>query len=105
MRQENKGMLYAIGGSKRHMSTAKVEMNAERDRRRKRVKPAKTKSEQVMSEEWRARRRTQEKKAGRWTDATLRMDRMWAEFHWVLNIIDDDDEYALRYGVWPKRHF
>ena len=104
-RWKNKGVLYAIRGSKRHMSTAKAEMNAERDKRRKRVKLAKIKSEQVMSEEWRAKRRTQEKKAGRWTDATLRMDRMWAEFHWVLNIIDDDDEYALRYGVWPKRHF
>jgi hypothetical protein len=44
-------------------------------------------SEEVMSDEWRARRRTQEIKAGRWTDGTLKMDRLWAEFHWVL---DDD---------------
>jgi len=98
-RRGDKEMLYAIGALKRHMSTAMVEVNAERDRRRKRVKPAKAKPEQIMSEEWRARRRMQEKKAGRWTDGTLKMDRMWAEFHWVLNADDHRD------GPWPKRHF
>jgi hypothetical protein len=50
-----------------------------------------------MSDEWRARRRSQEKKAGRWTDGTLRMDRMWDEFHWVLNNDDPLD------AVWDKK--
>ncbi|CAG8950337.1 hypothetical protein HYFRA_00006830 [Hymenoscyphus fraxineus] len=43
------------------------------------------KPEEVMSEEWRKKRRVQEKKAGRWTDGTERMNMMWAQFHWVLN--------------------
>jgi hypothetical protein len=98
-KRDNNGMLYAIGGLKRKVSSAKVEVDAEGDRRRTMVKPAKAKPEQVMSEAWRARRRIQEKKAGRWTDGTLRMDRMWAEFHWVLNADDPRDE------VWPKRQF
>ena len=42
-------------------------------------------SEEVMGEKWRARRREQEKKAGRWTDGTLRINRLWGEFHWVLD--------------------
>jgi hypothetical protein len=37
-----------------------------------------------VSEQWRKRRREQEKKAGRWSDGTLRMDRMWGNFFWVL---------------------
>ena len=51
----------------------------------KRVKSGQGKSEEVMSEAWRARRRLQEKKAGRWTDGTLRMERLWLAFHWVCN--------------------
>jgi hypothetical protein len=54
----------------------------------KRSKDVRGKSEEVMSEAWRARRRLQEKKAGRWTDGTLRMDRMWIHYHWVLNVDD-----------------
>jgi hypothetical protein len=46
------------------------------------------KSEEVMSEAWRMRRRLQEKNAGRWMDGKLRMDRLWAGFHWVLNVDD-----------------
>jgi hypothetical protein len=48
-------------------------------------------AEKVMSEEWRARRRIQEKKAGRWTDGTARMDRLWNTFHWVLDVDDPRD--------------
>ncbi|RAL62519.1 hypothetical protein DID88_005084 [Monilinia fructigena] len=46
---------------------------------------------QVMSEEWRSRRRAQEKKAGRWTDATPLQNQMWAEFYWVLDAKDYRD--------------
>ncbi|PQE12767.1 hypothetical protein CJF30_00002638 [Rutstroemia sp. NJR-2017a BBW] len=41
-----------------------------------------------VDEKWRARRREQEKKAGRWTDGTLRMDRLWDGFHWITEIVD-----------------
>jgi hypothetical protein len=98
-KSEHKGMMFAIGSLKRKASSAKSEVDIEGHSRRKRIKLLKTKSEQVMSEEWRARRRMQEKKAGRWTDGTLRMDRMWAEFHWVLNEDDPKDE------VWPREVF
>lgn len=98
-RSEHKGMLFAIGSLKRKASIAKSEVDIEGNSRRKRVKLPKTKSEQVMSEAWRARRRMQEKKAGRWTDGTLRMDRMWAGFHWVLNEDDPKDE------IWPREVF
>jgi hypothetical protein len=37
-----------------------------------------------MSDELRARRSIQEKKAGRWTDGSIRMDKLWHGFHWVL---------------------
>ncbi|KAH7364143.1 hypothetical protein BKA65DRAFT_590509 [Rhexocercosporidium sp. MPI-PUGE-AT-0058] len=47
--------------------------------------------EKIMSEKWRARRREQEKKAGRWLDGTIRQDRLWDKFHWVL-ILDDPRE-------------
>jgi hypothetical protein len=98
-KSEHKRMLFAIGSLKRKANNAKSEVDIEGNSRRKRVKLLKTKSEQVMSEEWRARRRMQEKKAGRWTDGTLRMDRMWAGFHWVLNEDDPKDE------VWPREVF
>jgi hypothetical protein len=62
----------------------------------KRLKELNRASEQVMSEEWRRRRRGQEKRAGRWTDGTLRMDRMWAEFHWVLPTGDPGD------NIWDR---
>jgi hypothetical protein len=80
-KQKNKGKLFALGSLKRKASSAKAQVDVEGDGRRKRIKMPKTKAEQVMSEEWRARRREQEKNAGRWTDGTLRMDRMWAAFH------------------------
>jgi hypothetical protein len=62
----------------------------------KRLK-SKRKIEEVMSEEWRARRRAQEMRAGRWTDGTMRMDRMWEEFHWVLDVEDPLDK------VWKSK--
>ncbi|KAE9381473.1 hypothetical protein N431DRAFT_321051 [Stipitochalara longipes BDJ] len=98
-KRENKGKLFAVGTLKRKASITKAQVDVEGDQRRKRVKLPKTKSEQVMSEKWRARRRWQEKKAGRWTDGTLRMDRMWEEFYWVLN---GDDPRA---EVWPRVTF
>ena len=55
-------------------------------------KTAEKASVKLMSDEWKARRRLQEKKAGRWTDGTLRIHRMWDEFHWVLNL--DDPRYV-----------
>lgn len=61
------------------------------DSPRKRVKLPRKQSEQVMSEKWRARRRAQEMKAGRWTDGTYLMDKMWDEFHWVLNFDNPGD--------------
>lgn len=57
------------------------------------------KSEQVMSEEWRKKRRSQEKKAGRWTDGTVRMNKLWNGFHWVL----DEDETPNK-TAWPGVH-
>ncbi|PMD52021.1 uncharacterized protein K444DRAFT_669685 [Hyaloscypha bicolor E] len=101
-KQKNKGKLFALGSLKRKTSSAKAQVDVEGDGRRKRIKMPKTKAEQVMSEEWRARRRVQEKNAGRWTDGTLRMDRMWAAFHWVLNT-DDPNHYLDR--LWPKEIF
>jgi hypothetical protein len=58
---------------------------------RKKHEVARRKSEEVMSEAWRARRRLQEKNAGRWTDGTLRMNRLWEGFHWVLNVDGPED--------------
>jgi hypothetical protein len=98
-KSEHNAMSSAIGSLKRKASSAKSEVDVEGNNCRKRVKLPKTKSEQVMSEAWRARRRMQEKRAGRWTDGTLRMDRMWAGFHWVLNADDPKDE------VWPREVF
>ncbi|KAH6671258.1 hypothetical protein B0J14DRAFT_449183, partial [Halenospora varia] len=43
----------------------------------KRIKLNFQRPPQVMSEGWRTPRRLQEKKAGRWTDGTLRMTRIW----------------------------
>lgn len=100
-KRENKGKLFEIGSLKRKRTSAKREVDVEGDMRRKMVNMPKTKSEQVMSEEWRARRRLQEKKAGRWTDGTCRMDQMWAEFHWVLN---EDDPRDFR-NYWPREVF
>ncbi len=53
----------------------------------------------VMNEKQRARRREQERKAGRWLDGTARQDRMWAEFHWVLNY---DSLWDIHNIVWPR---
>ena len=58
----------------------------------RKFKTAEKVSVKVMSDEWRARRRLQEKKSGSWTNGTLRMDGMWDEFHWVLNL--DDPRHA-----------
>jgi hypothetical protein len=92
-RRRHKGKLFAIGSLKRKASSAKAQVYVEGNERRQRIKLPRTKSEQVMSEKWRAKRRLQEKKAGRWTDGTLIMDRVWAEFHWVLN---EDDLRGFR---------
>ena len=51
----------------------------------KKHQTARGKPEEVMSEAWRLRRRLQERRAGRWTDGTLRMDRLWDGFYWVLH--------------------
>ncbi|KAG4438169.1 hypothetical protein IFR05_006337 [Cadophora sp. M221] len=55
--------------------------------------------DKIVSEKWRARRREQEKKAGRWLDGTLRQDRLWDQFHWVLNLDDPSD------NVWPRLRY
>ncbi|KAH7417355.1 hypothetical protein BKA64DRAFT_718144 [Cadophora sp. MPI-SDFR-AT-0126] len=64
----------------------------------KRIRIRRREPEKIATEEWRTRRREQEKKAGRWLDGTIRQDRMWAEFHWVLNP-DDPREH-----VWPRKY-
>jgi hypothetical protein len=60
------------------------------------MKAFKRGSVKVASDAWRVRRRAQEKKAGRWTDGTLRMNRLWDHFHWVLNVDDPLD------AVWAR---
>ncbi|KAG4415291.1 hypothetical protein IFR04_011598 [Cadophora malorum] len=65
----------------------------------KRIRLRRREPEKIATEQWRARRREQEKKAGRWLDGTIRQDRMWAEFHWVLNV-DDPREH-----VWPRYRY
>lgn len=57
---------------------------------------------QVMSEEWRSRRRAQEKKAGRWTDATPLQNQLWAEFYWVLDAKDHHDRSFFDTRDWPR---
>jgi hypothetical protein len=57
---------------------------------------------QVMSATWRAKRRIQEKKAGRWTDGTPLQNRMWAEFHWVLDAPDHRDRRFFDTRDWPR---
>ncbi|KAF7892878.1 uncharacterized protein EAF02_000416 [Botrytis sinoallii] len=57
---------------------------------------------QVMSATWRAKRRSQEKKAGRWTDGTPLQNRMWAEFHWVLDAPDHRDRRFFDMRDWPR---
>ncbi|TGO56420.1 hypothetical protein BCON_0078g00090 [Botryotinia convoluta] len=56
----------------------------------------------VMSAAWRAKRRNQEKKAGRWTDGTPLQNRMWAEFHWVLDAPDHRDRRFFDMRDWPR---
>ncbi|CAL3962339.1 unnamed protein product [Diplocarpon coronariae] len=58
---------------------------SEDDGRRKRVRYEGVELQKVLTKQWRARRIEQERRAGRWTDGTLRQYRLWAEFHWVLN--------------------
>ncbi|KAK6587180.1 hypothetical protein PZA11_000470 [Diplocarpon coronariae] len=58
---------------------------SEDDGRRKRVRYEGVELHKVLTKQWRARRIEQERRAGRWTDGTLRQYRLWAEFHWVLN--------------------
>lgn len=55
------------------------------------------KSEEVMSEGWRKKRRLQEQKAGRWTDGSERMDKLWDGFHWVL-----DEHQTPKKVAWPS---
>ncbi|KAF7905627.1 uncharacterized protein EAF01_006148 [Botrytis porri] len=57
---------------------------------------------QIMSATWRAKRRSQEKKAGRWTDGTPLQNRMWAEFHWVLDAPDHRDRRFFDTRDWPR---
>lgn len=63
----------------------------------KRQKRKEDESNQIMGEEWRVRRRAQEKRAGRWTDATMRQNRMWEMWHWVLDVEDP------REHVWDNK--
>jgi hypothetical protein len=56
-----------------------------------------------IDEKWRARRREQEKKAGRWTDGTLRMDRIWDGFHWVLDAKDHRDRRFFNTRNWRRK--
>ncbi|KAL2072606.1 hypothetical protein VTL71DRAFT_11949 [Oculimacula yallundae] len=70
----------------------------------KRLKVRRCKPEEVMSEQWRARRRQQERKAGRWTDGTLLQDRMWAQFHWVLDV-EDPREHVWVLRKWRYRYY
>ncbi|PQE11635.1 hypothetical protein CJF32_00004797 [Rutstroemia sp. NJR-2017a WRK4] len=56
-----------------------------------------------IDEKWRARRREQEKKAGRWTDGTLRMDRLWDGFHWVLDAKDHRDRRFFNTRDWTRK--
>lgn len=67
---------------------------------RKRTK-ARRRIAQVMSDKWRNKRRTQEKKAGRWTDGTPLQNRMWVEFHWVLDARDHRDQRFFDTRDWP----
>jgi len=86
---EMREVLGGKRGQKRKVSAALWKMLEENEGRRpKRSKRNERQAEEVMSEKWRARRREQEKRAGRWTDGTLRMDRLWEQFHWVLNSED-----------------
>jgi hypothetical protein len=39
----------------------------------------------AISDAWRSRRRTRAIRRGTWTDGTMRQNRLWAEFHWVLD--------------------
>jgi hypothetical protein len=55
------------------------------------------------NEKWRARRREQEKKAGRWADGTLRMDRLWDGFHWVLDAKDHRDRRFFSTRDWKRK--
>ncbi|TAQ86040.1 hypothetical protein B7494_g5622 [Chlorociboria aeruginascens] len=49
----------------------------------------------IMSEEWRARRREQEKKAGRWTDGTLRTDEFRITYRTYIEKFADTRTRAL----------
>jgi hypothetical protein len=55
-----------------------------------------------MSEKWRAKRREQERKAGRWTDGTVRQDQMWAAFHWVVDsdFLMTSGGRFVKFGPW-----
>ena len=79
--------LETISNSLKRKASDSLETKGEVHVARK-LKTPKGVSEKIMTDEWRARRRLQEKNAGRWTDGTLRMDRMWGEFCWVLNVED-----------------
>lgn len=56
----------------------------------------------VMSDEWRSKRRVQEKKAGRWTDGTPLQNLLWLEFHWVLDAPDYHDRRFFDTRDWPR---
>ncbi|PQE04046.1 hypothetical protein CJF31_00003125 [Rutstroemia sp. NJR-2017a BVV2] len=56
-----------------------------------------------IDEKWRARRREQEKRAGRWTDGTLRMYRLWDGFHWVLDAKDHRDRRFFNTRDWTRK--
>ena len=45
----------------------------------------------ALDDKWRKRMLGRAIKGLRWTDGTIRQDRLWAEFHWVLDgeVVDD----------------
>jgi hypothetical protein len=47
--------------------------------------PSSKRNRLVVDHEWRKRMRSRAVRGGRWSDGTPRQDRLWAEFHWVLD--------------------
>jgi hypothetical protein len=45
----------------------------------------------VVDDEWRKRMRSRAVQGGRWSDGTARQDRLWVEFHWVLDEEVEED--------------
>lgn len=83
--KKNDGNIHTSKVEKRAFSESEKGLSTSLLDCHRRVKREFKQQEQFMSDKWRQRRRLQQKKAGRWTDGTLRMNRMWGEFHWVCD--------------------